>query len=627
MHRIERLHQEREAKPKLATWAEKQGFLLVIPENVMAPVGILAALMWERIERKLFWHGDEDLVSALSRGREIAEEEYARVGKIYRQSGDETMTHPLWMVDLLWEVGMRDRDILVAAMVHDLPEDTGFGLDRVEDEFGEHVAGIVGCLTKIQTKKLSMSKAAADQLKTLEKIYSLLDYDPRGVLIKLADSSHNMLTLFGITDVAKRERKAGVAMRYFVPLARLFGLPSVAEKIEMGIMRGLNPEEAETESERLWESMENWRGWVEERASEWMANAGVLGLLPNEVRVELPSVYQANRRQMEGEASRMLPRVKIVARSGEQRRWWEYLLHEGMVNGVARESFEGDVIEEEPDYPVMRGRVVEWRLGEEVEVEVVVASAEAEVRVVDLWIGGKLTQEKKELAEKKLALVRRLYEQELGRGWGAASRFVETLIGKRKVVLDRSGRPWILPREATGGDFAFKIHSEIGVRAVGLMVKRDGGEWRKVGLSYVPESGDQVVVETGSSLVSPNYYDQVRLLKSLDEIRRALNLQMEIMDDLGDVRAVNELRSGARERGEAIIGWLYYLQTKKRLGRLMDGRQKPVQRALEQLLVEVGLIPRPALARDVEDEWLSVEARKSSVRRKVLRIVENLRRD
>jgi len=143
-----------------------------------------------------------------------------------RLSGDPYITHPLAVATILAELGM-DTTTLVAALLHDTVEDTGYILEQLKIDFGAEVAHLVDGVTKLDKVKFG----AAAEAETIRKMVVAMARDPRVLVIKLCDRLHNMRTLrFLPRD--KQERKAREVLEVLAPLAHRLGMNTVKWELE-----------------------------------------------------------------------------------------------------------------------------------------------------------------------------------------------------------------------------------------------------------------------------------------------------------------------------------------------------------------------------------------------------------
>jgi GTP diphosphokinase / guanosine-3',5'-bis(diphosphate) 3'-diphosphatase len=162
-------------------------------------------------------------LALLQQAYDVAEE---RHGGQRRKSGDPYITHPLSVATILAELGM-DTTTLVAALLHDTVEDTGYSLDELSGDFGEEVAHLVDGVTKLDKVKLG----AAAEAETIRKMVIAMARDPRVLVIKLADRLHNMRTMRFLPP-EKQARKARETLEVLAPLAHRLGMATIKWELE-----------------------------------------------------------------------------------------------------------------------------------------------------------------------------------------------------------------------------------------------------------------------------------------------------------------------------------------------------------------------------------------------------------
>jgi len=143
-----------------------------------------------------------------------------------RKSGDPYITHPLAVATILAELGM-DTITLVAALLHDTVEDTGYSLEQLRADFGEEVAHLVDGVTKLD--KVELGNAA--EAETIRKMVVAMARDPRVLVIKLSDRLHNMRTMRFLPP-EKQEKKARETLEVLAPLAHRLGMATVKWELE-----------------------------------------------------------------------------------------------------------------------------------------------------------------------------------------------------------------------------------------------------------------------------------------------------------------------------------------------------------------------------------------------------------
>jgi len=143
-----------------------------------------------------------------------------------RKSGEPYITHPIAVAQIIADLGLPD-SVIAAALLHDVVEDTEFGLERIRDEFGDEVAMIVDGVTKLD--KVKYGDAA--QAETVRKMVVAMAKDIRVLLLKLCDRLHNARTWEFVTPESAR-RKAQETLEIYAPLAHRMGLNAIKWELE-----------------------------------------------------------------------------------------------------------------------------------------------------------------------------------------------------------------------------------------------------------------------------------------------------------------------------------------------------------------------------------------------------------
>ena len=144
-----------------------------------------------------------------------------------RKSGEPYIIHPIAVARIVAEEFELGANPVIAAFLHDVVEDTPCTIDDVRKRFGDDVAFLVGVVTKKKKDKYDLSK----QVDNFRQILASVQFDVRAILIKLADRLHNMRTLDSMRP-DKQMKIAGETDYFYAPLANRLGLYHVKSELE-----------------------------------------------------------------------------------------------------------------------------------------------------------------------------------------------------------------------------------------------------------------------------------------------------------------------------------------------------------------------------------------------------------
>ncbi|GLG02227.1 GTP pyrophosphokinase [Alicyclobacillus hesperidum subsp. aegles] len=162
----------------------------------------------------------------------------AHAGQV-RMSGEPYITHPLAVAYILADLQL-DATAVVAALLHDVVEDTSVTDSNIVQTFGAEVASLVDGVTKL--KRIRFDSREEQQAENLRKMFMAMARDIRVLIIKLADRLHNMRTLRYQTP-ATQMRKARETLEIFAPLAHRLGINTIKWELEDISLRYLNPQQ------------------------------------------------------------------------------------------------------------------------------------------------------------------------------------------------------------------------------------------------------------------------------------------------------------------------------------------------------------------------------------------------
>ena len=191
---------------------------------------------------------DEKFLSKIQAA--FSEQNYDRITRAYyfakrahegqkRKSGDDYIVHPIAVAEILVDLGL-DTDTVIAALLHDVIEDTAVTEEELDQEFGHSVVLLVEGVTKLN--KLNFKSREDQQAEYLRRMFLAMSNDIRVVIIKLADRLHNMRTL-AFRNEADQKRIATETLDIYAPIAARLGIAGLKGELEDLCLRYLHPED------------------------------------------------------------------------------------------------------------------------------------------------------------------------------------------------------------------------------------------------------------------------------------------------------------------------------------------------------------------------------------------------
>ncbi len=168
-------------------------------------------------------HHPQANIAEIERAFLVAEN--AHKGQL-RKSGEEYITHPVAVTQILAELGLNETT-LIASLLHDTVEDTPYSLDQLRSDFGDEIANLVDGVTKLD--KLTYGPTA--EAETVRKMVIAMSRDIRVLVIKLADRLHNART-WGFVSGESASRKARETLDIYAPLAHRLGMNAIKWELE-----------------------------------------------------------------------------------------------------------------------------------------------------------------------------------------------------------------------------------------------------------------------------------------------------------------------------------------------------------------------------------------------------------
>jgi GTP pyrophosphokinase len=416
-----------------------------------------------------------------------------------RASGESYLTHCLAVAEIVDHLNLDDESV-VAALLHDVVEDTSVTLESIEADYGKSVAGLVDGVTKmghigeLRAPQGSAEPADSHHSESVRKLLLAMAEDVRVVLIKLSDRLHNMRTLRYL-DETRRRRIARETLEIYAPLANRLGIWQVKWELEDLALRYLDPDAYHRiasllDGRRI--DRERHIELVKQRLHEAFGQVGVKADISGRPK-HIYSIWRKMRRKnvdfheiFDVQAVRVLVEetADCYAALGVVHGLWHHVPNEFddyIANPKANNyrSLHTAVIGPE-------GKAVE------VQIRTREMHEHAELGIAAHWRykeGGRYDAG----FEQKITWLRQVLEwrDEEPSADEFIDRFKSESVEERVYVLTPQGNVVDMPAGATALDFAYHIHTDVGHRCRGVKVNG-----RIVPLSFELSTGQQVEVLT-----------------------------------------------------------------------------------------------------------------------------------
>ena len=475
-----------------------------------------------------------------------------------RKSGEAYIFHPISVAKIVAsEIGL-DATSIAAALLHDVVEDCeDYSISDIEQLFGETVARIVNGLTKISS--LKKDKDISLQAENFRKMLLTLNDDVRVIIIKIADRMHNMQTIQSLRE-DKQIKIASETLYIYAPLAHKIGLYNIKSELEDLALKYTEPEVYESILLKLKESKEDQDNYISE-ISAILEGALAKEKIRYEIKGRPKSIFSIRRKmQKQGVSFEEVYdkfAVRIIYKSGlknEKFLAWK-------IYSIVTDFFR-------PNPTRLRDWISSPKSTGYEALHITVMGPKGR------WVEVQIRSERmNEIAEKGYAAHYKYKEGEINN-----DENLESWIGKLQEVMDNPGANAVdfveefklnlyakeifvftpegdlksLPKEATPLDFAFSIHTEVGLKTRGAKVNG-----KLVPLSHSLNSGDQVSIITSENATpNSNWLDYATTARARSKIKSSLKAEKKLIAQEGkeilrrklkqlkinlDERSVNEL--------------------------------------------------------------------------------------
>lgn len=459
-----------------------------------------------------------------------------------RKSGEAYIFHPIAVAKIVAsEIGLGATSI-AAALLHDVVEDTDITVEDIERMFNPKIAKIVEGLTKIA--KVKTDENISLQAENFRKMLLTLNDDVRVILIKIADRLHNMQTMESMADY-KQAKIASETLYIYAPLAHRLGLYNIKTQLEDLGLKYTEPEVYQDIVSKIKETKEEQDAYI-----KYISDTLKISLDKENIEYTIkgrPKSIYSIRKKMKAQNvtfdevyDKFAIRIVYKSEPHEEKflAWKIYSIVTDHYRPSPNRLRDWISAPKSTGYEALhitvmgpKGRWVEVQIRSERMDEIAERGYAAhykykqgttEENSLDLWLN----------------LLREALENQEVNAVDFVEDFKMNLYSKEIYVFTPKGEIRSLPKGATALDFAFSIHSEIGIKTRGARVNG-----RLVPLNYELKSGDQVeIITSPNQKPTINWMDYVTTARAKNKIRSVLNEDVKKIGEEGKEVLERKLR-------------------------------------------------------------------------------------
>ena len=482
---------------------------------------------------------------------------------VRRRSGEPYILHPIAVAKIVVSnIGLGYKSI-VAALLHDVVEDTHYTVENLKNLFGEKVAAIVDGLTKIKTVLDNENKAEQKsiQAENFKRILLTLNDDARVVLIKLADRLHNCRTIEFMPE-HKRDKILSETMFVFIPLAHRLGLYGVKSEMEDIWLRYKEPEAFHEITSKINRNVID----KDKEINDFIApidtalqSAGFRFEIKKRVKTPYSIWNKMNNKGIDFDQIYDLYAVRIIFDeendAGETERDQCYHIF-SIITSLYR--YKSDRVRDWVNYPKNNGYealhctlMSHTGIWIEVQIRSKRMNEIAEKGIAAHWAYKKdgFAEGTESEMDKWIAKIKEILVNPDVNALDLLDMIHNDLIKSDIFVFTPKGDTRSIEKGATALDFAYLIHSQIGNRAIAAKIN-----YRLMPLSYVLKTGDQVEIITAEN-ENPKreWLDFVKTSKARKFILDSLKSQRQTIINLGRTMLVDKLQSIGKSLNDKTI--------------------------------------------------------------------------
>jgi GTP pyrophosphokinase len=483
-----------------------------------------------------------------------------------RKSGEAYIFHPISVAKIVAsEIGL-DATSIAAAILHDVVEDCeDYNISDIEQLFGETIARIVNGLTKISS--LKKDKDISLQAENFRKMLLTLNDDVRVIIIKIADRLHNMQTIHSLRE-DKQIKIASETLYIYAPLAHKIGLYNVKSELEDLALKYTEPDIYESIFLKIKESKEEQDLYIKEISSV-LESALKKERIKYEIKGRPKSIFSIRRKmQKQGVSFEEVYdkfAVRIIYKSGEKNEkflaWKIYSIVTDFFRPNPTRLRDWISSPKSTGYEALhitvmgpKGRWVEVQIRSERMNEIAEKGYAAHYKYKE----GDISND--ENLESWIGKLQEVMDNPSANAVDFVEEFKLNLYAKEIFVFTPDGDLKSLPKEATPLDFAFSIHTEVGLKTRGAKVNG-----KLVPLSYTLHSGDQVsIITSENAKPNSNWLDYATTARARSKIKSSLKEEKKLIAEDGKEilrRKLKQLKINLNERSINELVNFFKLQT------------------------------------------------------------------
>ena len=459
-----------------------------------------------------------------------------------RKSGEAYIFHPIAVAKIVAsEIGLGATSI-AAALLHDVVEDTPITIHDIEKLFNPKVAQLVEGLTKISMVQKDLN--ASVQAENFRKMILTLNDDVRVILIKLADRLHNMQTMDSMQE-DKQTKIASETLYIYAPLAHRLGLYNIKTKLEDLGLKYTEPKVYSDIVSKIKETKEEQDDYIK-TISEVLKKSLDEEKIDYIIKGRPKSIYSIRRKMLAQNVSfdevydKFALRIVYKSNAHEEKflAWKIYSIVTDHYRPSPSRLRDWISSPKSTGYEALHITVMGPK-GRWVEVQV---RSERMDEIAEKGYAAHYKYKNGATEESGLDIWLNLLKEALENSETNAVDFVEdfkmNLYSKEIFVFTPKGEIKSLPKGATSLDFAFSIHSEIGIRTRGTRVNG-----KLVPLNTELKSGDQIeVITSQSQKPTAHWLDYVTTARAKNKIRNVLNEDTKKIAEEGKELLTRKLR-------------------------------------------------------------------------------------